>query len=127
MQSNRGRDTRPELAVRRLLYASGLRYRVNFQTPAVPRRTIDIAFTAVKVACFLDGCFWHGCPDHFQMPKTNTAFWDAKIRRNRDRDSETDALLAAAGWVTLRFWEHQDPESVASSIRDTVASRTRTG
>jgi DNA mismatch endonuclease (patch repair protein) len=116
MQANRGRDTTPELTVRRLLHARGLRYRVNLPVPAARRRTIDIAFTRSRLAVFIDGCFWHGCPEHFQLPKSNTAFWDTKISRNRDRDHETGELLRSQGWTVVRFWEHEDPALVEEVI-----------
>jgi len=106
MQANRGRDTQPELAVRRGLHARGLRYRVDHPLPFDRRRRADIAFTRAKVAVFIDGCFWHGCPDHGTTPRTNSEFWSAKIARNRERDAETDLRLHQEGWLVLRFWEH---------------------
>jgi DNA mismatch endonuclease (patch repair protein) len=117
MRANRGRDTGPELAVRRLLHARGLRYRVDHPLPFDRRRRADIVFTRAKVAVFIDGCFWHGCPDHGTTPRTNSAFWSAKIGRNRARDIDTDRRLRAAGWQVLRFWEHQTSEEVADAIR----------
>jgi DNA mismatch endonuclease (patch repair protein) len=116
MQANRGRDTTPELSIRRLLHAAGMRYRVNLPVPAARQRRIDVAFTKQRLAVFIDGCFWHGCPEHFRLPKTNTAFWDAKISRNRARDLETEDLLRAQGWTVARFWEHEDPSSVTTAI-----------
>lgn len=124
MQANRGRDTEPEMKVRRLLHASGLRYRVNYRIPTARRRTIDIAFTGAMVACFIDGCFWHGCPQHFQLPRANAAYWKEKIGRNQERDVETASLLSAAGWSVLRFWEHEEVPAIASTIQRSVrASR----
>jgi len=114
MQSNKGRDTKPELAVRTLLHAAGLRYRVNFRV--VPRRTVDIAFTGLKIAVFIDGCYWHGCPEHYQRPAINQRFWDEKVVRNRARDTETTELMTDLGWTVLRFWEHERPPDVAKSI-----------
>lgn len=119
MKSNRGRDTSPEMAVRRRLHAAGLRYRVSVRPLPTLRRTADIVFTRAHVAVFIDGCFWHGCPEHYQAPARNAKFWLAKRERNRERDVETDAALAAAGWRTLRFWEHEvrtDPDAVARAI-----------
>src|SRR3954447_12167894 len=107
MRSNRGRDTSLELEVRRALHAQGLRYRVQLKVPGSNRRTIDVAFTRARVAVFVDGCFWHGCPVHHTVAKTNGDFWAEKVRRNRERDAETDGLLRAAGWRVLRFWEHE--------------------
>ncbi|WP_030771353.1 MULTISPECIES: very short patch repair endonuclease [unclassified Streptomyces] len=112
------RNTTPELAVRRLLHAAGLRYRLQVKVPGMPRRTIDIAFPGAKVAVFLDGCFWHGCPEHATQPKSNAQWWREKLDKNMARDRETSELLAAAGWTVLRFWEHETPESVAARVID---------
>lgn len=108
----------PELAVRRLLHAAGLRYRLQVKVPGMPRRTIDIAFPGAKVAVFLDGCFWHGCPEHATQPKANAQWWREKLDKNMARDRETSELLAAAGWTVLRFWEHEAPEAVAARVID---------
>ena len=116
MQSNRGRDTEPELAVRRILHAEGLRYRVNVRPVPGLRRTADIVFTRAKVAVFIDGCFWHGCPDHYQRPTSNRSYWDPKVARNKERDSDTTLQLEGEGWVVLRFWEHQRPADVAMAV-----------
>ncbi|MFD7394483.1 very short patch repair endonuclease [Streptomyces virginiae] len=112
------RNTTPELAVRRLLHAAGLRYRLQVKVPGMPRRTIDIAFPGAKVAVFLDGCFWHGCPEHATQPKANAQWWREKLDKNIARDRETSELLAAAGWTVLRFWEHEAPEAVAARVID---------
>ncbi|MCX4719635.1 very short patch repair endonuclease [Streptomyces virginiae] len=112
------RNTTPELAVRRLLHAAGLRYRLQVKVPGMPRRTIDIAFPGAKVAVFLDGCFWHGCPEHATQPKANAQWWREKLDKNMARDRETSELLAAAGWTVLRFWEHEAPEAVAARVID---------
>ncbi len=109
-----------EVAVRKLLHSSGLRYRVGLPVPGMRRRTIDIAFTRAKVAIFLDGCFWHGCPEHATRPKANAAWWQEKLARNVARDLETTAHLEGAGWVVLRFWEHEPPETAAQRIRAEV-------
>ena len=121
MRANRGRDTGPELAVRRALHARGLRYRVDHPLPVDRRRRADIAFTRAKVAVFVDGCFWHGCPEHGTTPRTNTAFWAAKFARNRERDEDTRSLLEASGWTVLRFWEHEPVGPVVEVIRGSVA------
>lgn len=116
MSTLKRKDNDAELAVRRLLHAAGYRYRVHYPVPGLPRRTIDIAFTRTKVAVFIDGCFWHGCPDHGMMPASNREWWSSKLAANRLRDVDTDAHLGSRGWQVLRFWEHQTPSSVA---RDT--------
>jgi DNA mismatch endonuclease (patch repair protein) len=116
MRSNRGRDTAPELAVRRRLHALGLRYRVSVRPIPGLRRTADIVFPRIRVAVFIDGCFWHGCPDHYQAPTRNAEFWIGKRARNRERDRETDAVLGVAGWRVVRVWEHQITESVDAVV-----------
>ena len=123
MQGNRGRDTKAELSVRRLVHASGLRYRVSARPEPDLRRTADLLFTRVRVAVFIDGCYWHGCPEHFTMPATNLEYWGTKIGRNRARDLETTALLEARGWLVLRFWEHEPPATAAASIVERVQER----
>lgn len=120
MQANRSRDTAPELAVRRRVHAMGLRYRVNARPVPTLRRTADLVFPSERVAVFIDGCFWHGCPDHHRQPTANAAYWTAKVERNKARDRDTDAALATAGWRTLRFWAHEEPEQVAVAIRSVV-------
>lgn len=117
------RDTAAELAVRRLLHAAGLRYRVQFPVPERPRRTIDIAFTRLRIAVFVDGCFWHGCPLHATHSKTNADWWRTKLTANHDRDVDTNDALTNAGWQVLRVWEHVPPEVAAEVIQDTVLSR----
>lgn len=119
MLANRRRDTSPELAVRRLIHATGLRYRVDF-APLGGRRRADIVFTRRRIAVFIDGCFWHGCPEHATYPKRNSDYWLPKLERNIERDRETDLLLSGAGWTVLRFWEHEDPAHVAARIRAAV-------
>lgn len=119
MRSNRSRDASPELAVRRRLHAAGLRYRVDF-APLGGRRRADIVFTRQHVAEFIDGCYWHGCPDHATFPKRNSDYWLPKLARNVERDRETDQSLREAGWTVLRFWEHESPDDVARRIAVTV-------
>ncbi len=123
MQANRSRDTRPEIAVRSAVHARGLRYRVAMRPVRQVRRSADLVFTRAHVAVFLDGCFWHGCPEHFQLPATNRAYWEPKIAANAARDAETDRLLAAEGWTVLRFWEHTLAVEVATRIEDVVRDR----
>jgi DNA mismatch endonuclease (patch repair protein) len=110
------RDTLPELALRRLLHASGHRYRVNYPVPDRHRRTIDVAFTRARVAVFIDGCFWHGCPQHGVLPVSNAAWWENKIRVTKARDEDTTNSLLSARWLVLRFWEHEPAEKMASAV-----------
>ncbi|WP_206307706.1 very short patch repair endonuclease [Streptomyces sp. A0958] len=120
MSRQASRDTAPEVAVRKLLHASGYRYRLNERVPHMSRRTIDIAFTRAKVAVFLDGCFWHGCPEHATQPRSNAEWWRQKLDRNMARDAETTAHLVAEGWTVMRFWEHQAPAQVAEKVAEAV-------
>ena len=120
MRANRGRDTKPELAVRRIVHAAGYRYRVNARPESDLRRTADLLFTRRKIAVFIDGCFWHGCPEHYIPPKANDGYWSAKVSRNRERDVETTAVLEKRGWRVMRFWEHEDPAEVAEAVISAV-------
>jgi len=125
MQSNRGRDTRPEVALRSAVHALGLRYRVNTRPLSDLRRTADLVFRKATVAVFVDGCFWHGCPQHHTAARTNASFWANKVDVNRRRDRETDHLLDESGWVSLRVWEHEDPRQAAEYISRIVRERDR--
>lgn len=116
MRGNRSTGTKPELAVRRNLHALGVRYRVNARPEQDLRRTADILFRKAKLAVFIDGCFWHGCPIHYRAPKQNAAFWAQKIEANRKRDAETDRVLSERGWSVYRRWAHEDPTSIASAV-----------
>ncbi|MSW42659.1 MAG: DNA mismatch endonuclease Vsr, partial [Actinobacteria bacterium] len=107
MRANVSRDTRPELRLRRALHALGLRYRVHWSLPFDRRRRADLAFTRAKVAVFVDGCFWHGCPEHYVPPSSNITYWRAKVEGNRARDLDTTSRLEELGWVVLRAWEHE--------------------
>jgi len=111
MSKIRSRDTKPEVLLRRALWARGLRYRVCYG----PER-IDIAFPSRKLAVFVDGCFWHGCPEHSHLPKSNEAYWLPKLKRNIERDRAKEARLRAEGWEVIRVWEH-DVNRSASVIR----------
>jgi DNA mismatch endonuclease (patch repair protein) len=123
MQANRSRDTAPELAVRRLLHAAGLRYRVDKRPEPSLRRTADILFTRQRIAVFVDGCYWHACPEHGTVARSNASYWSAKLERNVTRDADTTARLEKAGWIVLRFWEHEEPAAVAASIVGVVRSQ----
>jgi len=124
MQSQKTRDTAPELAVRRILHSRGLRYRVDCRPMPEFRSRADLVFRASKVAVFIDGCFWHGCPEHGRrQTKANSTYWRQKVARNAERDRRFDDALREAGWVPIRVWEHQDPADVADEIEATVRSR----
>ncbi|GAB3240885.1 very short patch repair endonuclease [Kineosporia babensis] len=123
MRRQARQDTTPELELRRLLHAKGLRYRVGMKVPGMPRRTIDIAFTAVSVAVFVDGCFWHGCPEHATWPTANSEWWRSKIMRNQARDTETTNHLMANGWFVHRMWEHESFVATADIVFEIVAQR----
>jgi DNA mismatch endonuclease, patch repair protein len=125
MQSNRSRDTKPELALRSAVHALGLRYRVAAKPLTGVRRTADLVFPTAKVAVFLDGCFWHGCPQHHTVAAANATFWADKVEGNRARDRDTDARLKAAGWVSVRVWEHEDPVEAAERVQAVVQERRR--
>jgi DNA mismatch endonuclease (patch repair protein) len=116
MELMRRGDTKPEMALRRELHRRGLRFRLHRRLDFDRRRSIDIAFPKEKVAVFVDGCFWHNCPEHAVMPKNNAEFWRAKLEANRARDLETTARLEAEGWVVVRVWEHEDPASSAERV-----------
>lgn len=120
MSRQASRDTRPELLLRRRLHALGLRYTVHRRPVPNVRRTADIVFSRARVAVFVDGCFWHGCPEHATAPKTNAEWWTTKLARNVERDRETDALLAAAGWSVIRVWEHELPGEAAERVQALV-------
>ena len=122
--SNTGqRDTPAEMKIRRRLHAMGLRYRVDIPVLKRLRRRPDIVFTKARVAVFVDGCFWHGCPEHGTWPKRNAEFWRDKIETNRRRDRDTNERLEAAGWKVIRVWEHEDPEEAAERIASAVRER----
>jgi len=123
MQSVRQRDTSAESALRSALFARGLRYRVQVALLTMPRRVADIVFAGPRVAVFVDGCFWHGCPLHATWPKQNADFWRAKILANQERDRDTDARLRAEGWEVIRVWAHEPPEQAAERIASTLALR----
>lgn len=124
MLGNRSRDTKPERLLRSLVHAAGLRYRIAAKPLPDMRRTADLLFRPARVAVFVDGCFWHGCPDHFVPPKTNPDYWQEKINGNVQRDRDTDARLAEAGWLVLRFWEHEAPEVCSQTVCAAVAVRS---
>jgi DNA mismatch endonuclease, patch repair protein len=112
--------TEPEVTLRRLLHAAGLRYRVGLAVPGMQRRTIDVAFTRAKVAVFVDGCFWHSCPEHATFPAANKDWWAEKLAGNTARDAATTAHLESLGWRVIRVWEHESMAEVAARVRAAV-------
>ncbi len=125
MSKQKSRNTGIEMALRKALHAAGLRYRVHRRPLESVRREADIVFIGAKVAVFVDGCFWHGCPDHATWPKTNPQFWRDKIEGNRRRDTDTDIRLAEAGWLAVRVWEHEAPHEAADRVREAVDGRRK--
>lgn len=125
MRRTRRRDGSAERRVRSALHRAGLRYRVDYPIRANSRPVRpDVVFPRQRLALFIDGCFWHRCPEHWSPPKRNTEYWLPKIARNVERDRETNRSLKAAGWVVLRIWEHEDPEAVAAHVRATLKDRS---
>ena len=122
-RGNRSRDTSPEVSIRRILHAAGLRYRVASRPDPNYRGTADLVFRKPRVAVFVDGCYWHGCPQHYKRPTAHSEYWATKIARNLARDRAMDAHLQQLGWLSLRFWEHVPPDQAASLIRAEVARR----
>lgn len=124
MRANRRTDTKPELALRRALHGRGYRYRKDYRLDLADGKRVrpDIAFTARRVAVFVDGCFWHSCPQHGSKPAVNVGYWDPKLRRNVERDRAADTALAAAGWEVVRIWEH---EPLADALAAVVAALVR--
>jgi DNA mismatch endonuclease, patch repair protein len=118
MRANHGRDTGPEVALRSALHAHGLRFRKNLRLDLGDGRRVrpDVAFTRLKLAVFVDGCFWHGCLEHRSLPVANRAFWKAKIEGTRQRDQRQVEWLKAAGWTVMRVWEHDVPEPAEQAI-----------
>jgi DNA mismatch endonuclease (patch repair protein) len=126
MRANRRTDTKPELALRHALHQRGYRYRKDFRLDLASGKRVrpDIAFTARKVAVFVDGCFWHACPEHGSKPKANEWYWSPKLIKNVERDRINDAALILAGWIVVRLWEHVPlDEAIATVVTALGASR----
>jgi len=120
MSRVRQKGTDAEMMLRRELFRRGLRYRVDFQVSRKPRRVANIFFPGLRIAIFVDGCFWHGCPIRGSWPKSNADLWRQKIQANRERDADTNSRLIDAGWKVLRYWQHEAPEIVADGIEGEV-------
>jgi DNA mismatch endonuclease, patch repair protein len=125
MQLQASRDTAPERKLRSALHKIGLRFRIHVRPLAGVRREADVVFPKARVAVFVDGCFWHGCPDHASWPKANADWWREKIEGNRRRDADTDERLRQAGWTVVRMWTHEDPVAKSSEIAELVRMRVR--
>jgi DNA mismatch endonuclease (patch repair protein) len=121
----RQKGTDAELSLRKKLHAKGLRYRLHVRLLTKPRRVADIVFARARVAIFVDGCFWHGCPEHASWPKSNAQFWRDKIETNRARDADTDRRLRASGWRVVRVWSHESAGESAEHIEDIVRGGER--
>jgi DNA mismatch endonuclease (patch repair protein) len=119
MRGNRKRDTQPETALRLALYRQGLRYRKDYPIRPDSGRPIraDIVFPRRRVAVFVDGCFWHGCPRHGTQPRSNTRYWTLKLARNVERDREVDTRLRDGGWTVVRVWEHEAVPDAVVRVR----------
>lgn len=121
MAAIRRTDTRVEVELRSALHRQGLRFRKDFPISASGQRSRpDIVFTRWKVAVFVDGCFWHSCPEHGRRPAKNTSYWSPKLARNTERDREQTAALESEGWIVIRLWEHTPTEDMASAISTAV-------
>jgi DNA mismatch endonuclease (patch repair protein) len=105
-----------------MLFAQGYRYRIHYPIPSLRRRSIDIAFPGRRVAVFLDGCFWHSCPQHGVRPTTNSEWWAWKLATVSARDADTNERLVAAGWRVLRIWEHVELETAVKQVQATLRS-----
>ena len=127
MRQIRQNNTSAELALRHELHGLGLRYRIHVPVLTKPRRVADVAYRGLRVAVFIDGCFWHGCPLHATWPKGNAEFWRAKIVANKERDRDTDQRLRADGWEVVRIWEHESPEKASKRVATIVERRRSRG
>ncbi len=122
MRGNRSKNTTPEMKLRSMLHRRGLRYRVDVSPTPGTRRRADVVFPRERVAVFVDGCFWHGCTEHYRASTKNTAFWEEKLVTNRSRDAQTNEALATEGWTVIRVWEHEDVSGAADRIETAVRS-----
>jgi DNA mismatch endonuclease (patch repair protein) len=125
MQANRRRDTGPELALRSALHAAGYRYRCDLRVdlPSGHRVRPDVVFTRRQVAVFVDGCFWHSCPEHGRNPKSNSSYWGPKLTRNRERDARNTTELEASGWTVIRVWEHELVADALARVTSVLVGR----
>ena len=127
MRANRSKDTRPEVRLRSALHRRGLRFRKSYLVQAGTTRVhVDIAFPLLKIAVFVDGCFWHRCPSHGVSPSVNKAYWPVKLQRNVERDARVNDGLMSAGWRVIRVWEHEDADCAADCVAAIVNSQRST-
>lgn len=124
MENTPQRDTPPERALRSELHRRGLRFRVDLSVSETSRLRPDVVFTGPRVVVFVDGCFWHRCPEHGSVPKANRAWWDEKLSENVRRDRRHDSVLKSEGWTVIRVWEHEDPAEAADRIVHAVRGET---
>lgn len=123
-KANRRTGTKPEIRLRSALHRRGHRFRKDHLLRAgTVRVRPDVVFTRWKVAVFVDGCFWHGCPDHQHVPKSNREYWVPKLAANVERDRRVDAALTEAGWIVLRIWEHDDVAGAVAQIEKAMNER----
>jgi DNA mismatch endonuclease, patch repair protein len=129
MKANRRTDTKPELALRHALHRLGYRYRKDYRLDLDSGRRVrpDIAFTARKIAVFVDGCFWHACPEHGSKPRANEWYWGPKLIKNVERDRVNDAALILAGWTVVRLWEHVPLDEAVTTVVTALTATSVTG
>lgn len=125
MRGNRSVDTRPEKALRSALHRRGFRFRKHRRPIPSLACKPDVVFPRERVAVFVDGCFWHGCPDHGRVPQTNADWWTLKFARNQARDTRNTTILREAGWIVIRAWSHEPPEQVAEAVVIALRARRR--
>ena len=123
MSRQTSRDTKPEVLLRSILHGNGFRFRLHQRPVKDLPRQADIVFRRARVAVFVDGCFWHGCPQHASWPKNNAEWWRRKIEANRLRDADTDRRLRDAGWHVVRVWEHETAAEAAERVAEVVRRR----
>jgi len=125
MKNQRQRDTYPEIRLRSILHRMGFRYRTHLEPISGLRICADILFPKIKIALFVDGCFWHSCPEHGTVPKANRQWWKQKLATNVERDEKREKTLQSKGWTVIRIWEHEDPEIASQNIAKAVRQAYR--
>lgn len=125
MSRQRTKDTAPEVMLRRELHRRGRRFRVHMRPEPTLKRTPDIVFTGARVVIFVDGCFWHSCPEHGTRPKANAEWWAAKLESNRARDRDTDERFRELGWIVVHVWEHMGDREAADLVEQFLRTRVK--